>query len=64
MFIAMPPEFYEYTYYAMIITVIFGLSFMYGLVVYEFDEKLSTFFKICKNFISSLSNPNKGCTFW
>ena len=44
MFIAMPPEFYEYTYYVMII-VIFGLSFMYGLVVYEFDEKLSTFFK-------------------
>ena len=45
MFIAMPPEFYEYTYYTMIFIVIFGVSFMYSLVVYEFDEKLSTFFK-------------------
>ena len=45
MFIVMPPEYYEYTYYAMMIIVIFGISFMYGLVVYEFDEKLSTFFR-------------------
>ena len=45
MFIVMPPEFYEYTYYAMMIIVIFGIAFMYALVVYEFDEKLSTFFK-------------------
>ena len=45
MFITMPPEFYEYTYYSMMIIVIFGIAFMYGLVVYEFDEKLSSFFK-------------------
>ena len=45
MFINMPPEFYEYTYYAMIFVVCFGIAFMYALVVYEFDEKLSTFFQ-------------------
>ena len=45
MFINMPPEFYEYTYYALIMIICFGIAFMYGLVVYEFDEKLSTFFK-------------------
>ena len=45
MFIAMPPEFYEYTYYAMIIMIIFGILFMYALIVYQFDEKLTTFFK-------------------
>ena len=25
--------------------IIFGISFMYALIVYEFDEKLTTFFK-------------------
>ena len=45
MFINMPPEFYEYTYYALMIMICFGIAFMYSLVVYEFDEKLSSFFK-------------------
>ena len=45
MFITMPPEYYEYTYYALMIMIVFGLAFMYSFVVYELDEKLSTFFK-------------------
>ena len=43
--IVMPPEYYEYTYYAIIIMICFGIIFMHSFVVYELDEKLSTFFK-------------------
>ena len=45
MFITMPPEYYEYTYYTLMIMICFGIAFMYAFVVYELDEKLSTFFK-------------------
>ena len=47
MFIVMPPEYYEYTYYTLMLLIIFGVGFMYAFVVYELDEKLSTFFKKC-----------------
>ena len=45
MFIVMPPEYYEYTYYVLMIMIVFGLAFMYSFVVYELDQKLLTFFK-------------------
>ena len=36
---------YGYTYYTLMIMICFGIAFMYAFVVYELNEKLSTFFK-------------------
>ena len=41
MFIVMPPEFYEYTYYFLMLTVCFGLGIMYLMVYFDFETWLS-----------------------
>ena len=41
MFIVMPPEFYEYTYYFLMLTVCFSLGIMYLMVYFDFETWLS-----------------------